>query len=82
MPDRLPHVLFVCVENSCRSQMVEGFARAMGGERVALFSAGSRPSGTVGGRAIAFMKERGIDLRVQASRKTRVATEPSSSRAS
>jgi protein-tyrosine-phosphatase len=55
-------ILFVCVENSCRSQMAEGFAKAHGGPRVAAFSAGSRPSGRVNERAIAFMRERGIDI--------------------
>jgi protein-tyrosine-phosphatase len=68
MPERVPHVLFVCVENSCRSQMAEGFARARGGARIAVYSAGSRPSGQVNPRAIAFMRERGIDLRRQASK--------------
>ena len=38
-------VLFVCVENSCRSQMAEAFARLDGGEGVEAYSAGSRPSG-------------------------------------
>lgn len=56
------NVLFVCVENSCRSQMAEGFARALGGNRVAAFSAGSRPSGRVNPRAIGFMAEAGVDL--------------------
>lgn len=68
MPEQLPHVLFVCVENSCRSQMAEGFARARSGGRVATYSAGSRPSGQVNPRAIAFMRERGIDLAQQASK--------------
>lgn len=54
--------LFVCVENSCRSQMAEGFARALGGDSVDAWSAGSRPSGKVNERAISFMKERGIDI--------------------
>ncbi|MDE2490366.1 MAG: arsenate reductase ArsC [Elusimicrobia bacterium] len=54
--------LFVCVENSCRSQMAEGFARALGGAGVEAWSAGSRPSGRVDERAIALMKEKGIDL--------------------
>jgi arsenate reductase len=58
----LPRILFVCVENSCRSQMAEGFARALAGLRVDPHSAGSRPSGRVDPRAIAFMGERGIDL--------------------
>ncbi len=68
MPERLPHVLFVCVENSCRSQMADGFARARGGGLIAAYSAGSRPSGRVDPRAIAFMRERGIELAQQASK--------------
>lgn len=62
------HILFVCIENSCRSQMAEGFARALGGERVSAFSAGSRPSGRVNDHAIAFMKEKGIDISSQHSK--------------
>lgn len=68
MPERAPHLLFVCVENSCRSQMAEGFARALGRGRVTVFSAGSRPSGQVDPRAVRFMAERGIDLGVQSSK--------------
>lgn len=60
-----PKVLFVCIENSCRSQMAEGFARRMG---VDAHSAGSRPSGTVNPRALSFMRERGIDLTIQRSK--------------
>jgi arsenate reductase len=55
-------VLFVCVENSNRSQMAEAFARMHGGGRVEVYSAGSRPSGHVNPRAIEFMKEVGYDL--------------------
>ncbi len=54
--------LFVCVENSCRSQMAEGFARALGKGRIEAYSAGSKPSGRVHPRASAFMGEKGIDL--------------------
>ncbi len=61
-------VLFVCVENSCRSQMAEGFARARGQGRVEAYSAGSKPSGRVNPRAIALMGERGIDLSSQTSK--------------
>ena len=57
-----PHILFVCVENSNRSQMAEAFARLHGGHAVEAWSAGSRPSGIVNPRAIASMKQRGIDL--------------------
>lgn len=58
----MTHVLFVCVENSCRSQMAEGFARAFGKDAVSAWSAGSQPSGEVNARAIAFMQELGIDI--------------------
>lgn len=68
MPEMPLHLLFVCIENSNRSQMAEGFARTLGGNRVAAFSAGSRPSGIVNPRAIQFMKEKRIDLTVQRSK--------------
>jgi protein-tyrosine-phosphatase len=68
MPERAPWVLFVCVENSNRSQMAEGFARALAGSRVNAWSAGSKPSGQVNPRAIQFMREKGIDLTVQRSK--------------
>ena len=55
-------VLFVCVENSNRSQMAQAFARIHGGERIAAYSAGSKPSGVVNPRAIEAMRERGYDL--------------------
>jgi len=54
--------LFVCVENSCRSQMAEAFAKIFGGDSVEAFSAGSRPSGVVNQKAIESMKEVGYDL--------------------
>jgi arsenate reductase len=65
MSERVPHILFVCVENSCRSQMAEGFAQALGAGRVAAWSAGSRPAGRINARAVTFMKERGIELTTQ-----------------
>lgn len=64
----LKRILFVCVENSNRSQMAEGFARAHGGARVDARSAGSRPSGQINPRAVTFMAERGIDLHAQRSK--------------
>jgi protein-tyrosine-phosphatase len=60
--------LFVCVENSNRSQMAEAFARMHGGDAVEAYSAGSRPSGKVNPRAIAFMQEVGYDLRTHDSK--------------
>jgi protein-tyrosine-phosphatase len=60
-------VLFVCVENSCRSQIAEAFARIHGGN-VEAYSAGSRPSGAVNARAIASMGEIGYDLSTHRSK--------------
>jgi len=68
MPEGIPNLLFVCVENSCRSQMAEGFARSLGKTRVTVFSAGSRPAGQVNPRAIQFMREKGVDLTSQLSK--------------
>jgi arsenate reductase len=61
-------VLFVCVENSNRSQMAEAFARVHGGGRVLAASAGSRPSGRINPRAIDAMKELGYDLTTHSSK--------------
>ncbi|HVK09298.1 MAG TPA: arsenate reductase ArsC [Gemmataceae bacterium] len=58
----MKRVLFVCVENSNRSQMAEAFARIHGGAAVEAFSSGSRPSGKVNPKAVAAMKEIGYDL--------------------
>jgi arsenate reductase (thioredoxin) len=63
MEDSLkPKVLFVCVENSCRSQMAEGFARLHGNGLIDAWSAGSKPSGKINETGISVMKEKGIDL--------------------
>jgi len=55
-------ILFVCVENACRSQMAEGFAEALGQGKIEVYSAGSRPSFQVDPLVIEVMKEKGIDL--------------------
>ncbi len=60
--ERHMKLLFVCVENSCRSQMAEAFARSHADEGVEAYSAGSRPSGVVNPRAIEVMAELGIDM--------------------
>ena len=59
---RPKRVLFVCVENSCRSQLAEAFTRIHGGDAIEAYSAGSRPSGEVNPKAIAAMRELGYDL--------------------
>ena len=55
-------ILFVCVENSNRSQMSQAFAKIYGAGNVEAFSAGSKPSGVINPKAIAAMKELGYDL--------------------
>jgi arsenate reductase len=65
---RVKTVLFVCVENSNRSQMAQAFARMHGGDRVHAASAGSRPSGRINPKAVAAMKELGYDLTAHASK--------------
>lgn len=55
-------VLFVCIENSCRSQMAEALARTLGQGRIEAYSAGSRPSGVIQPLAIEAMSEIGIDI--------------------
>lgn len=64
----MKRILFVCVENSNRSQMAEAFARIHGADRVEAFSAGSRPSGRVNPKAIEAMQELGYDLTVHHSK--------------
>ena len=54
-------VLFVCIENSNRSQMAEAFAKRAG-EEIEAYSAGSKPAGKINAKAIAAMKEIGYDL--------------------
>ncbi len=55
-------VLFVCIENACRSQMAEAFGRIIGAETIEPYSSGSRPSGKVNEKAIASMKEVGYNM--------------------
>ena len=61
-------VVFVCVENSNRSQMAEAFARIHGAGKVEAYSAGSRPSGRVNPKAVEAMKELGYDLSTHSSK--------------
>src|SRR5688572_21763795 len=61
-------ILFVCVENSNRSQMSQAFATMLGGGQVEAYSAGSRPSGKINPKAISAMKELGYDLAAHASK--------------
>ena len=58
----MKRVVFVCVENSNRSQMAEAFAHIHGAGKVEAYSAGSRPSGKINPKAVEAMKELGYDL--------------------
>lgn len=58
----MKRVLFVCVENSNRSQMAEALARLLGGPDIDALSAGSAPSGHINPKAVRAMAELGYDL--------------------
>lgn len=64
----MKRVIFVCVENSNRSQMAQAFARIHGGGKVEAFSAGSQPSGRINPKAVEAMKEVGYDLTTHTSK--------------
>ncbi len=66
MPEKL-RVLFVCTHNSARSQMAEGFLRAMAGDRFEAASAGTEAT-RVHPLAIRAMAEIGIDISHQTSK--------------
>ena len=54
-------VLFLCTGNSCRSQMAEGWTRALKGDRIEAFSAGLETHG-LNPRAVQAMAEAGVDI--------------------
>src|SRR6185503_16320802 len=56
------NILFVCIENSNRSRMAEAFAITHGKEKIAAYSAGSKPSGKINPKAIAAMRGLGYDV--------------------
>lgn len=58
-------VLFVCTENSCRSQVAEGFLNHFGIEGIKAVSAGTKPAERINSKAIEVMKELGIDISKQ-----------------
>jgi len=63
MTDNRKRVLFVCIGNSCRSQMAEGFARTYGGDVVIPASAGLAPAMGIAPDTRRAMLERNIDIR-------------------
>ena len=60
------NIIFLCTGNSCRSQMAEGWARHLAGDDVTIQSAGIEAHGK-NPRAIAVMKEAGVDISEQES---------------
>lgn len=61
-------ILFVCIENSNRSQMAQAFAKIHGKGIVDAYSAGSNPSGTINPKAMDAMHEIGYDLSLHHSK--------------
>lgn len=59
-------ILFLCTGNSCRSQMAEGFAKALKSQHVEAYSAGTKPQG-LNPLAVKVMAEEGIDITKQES---------------
>ncbi len=58
-------VAFICVGNSCRSQMAEGFARHYASDLIDVYSAGTEPTDKVNPHAVLVMEEAGIDISSQ-----------------
>lgn len=61
MPNAKVNVLFLCTGNACRSQMCEGWARHLKGNRIEAWSAGVAPHG-LDPRALQVMAEVGVDI--------------------
>jgi arsenate reductase (thioredoxin) len=64
-------ILFVCIGNSCRSQMAEAYANHFGNGKVHAFSAGSHPLGVIAAETYDVMREKGISLEGQSSKGVR-----------
>ncbi len=60
-------ILFLCTGNSCRSQMAEGWTRALKGEAIEVYSAGIEAKG-LDPRAVLVMSEAGVDISGQSSK--------------
>lgn len=65
----MKNIAFICVHNSCRSQMAEAFARRMAGGRYAFYSAGTQVVPAINADAVRLMRARyGIDMSGQYSK--------------
>ena len=57
-----PTIAFICIENSCRSQIAEAFANMLNQETYEIISGGSQPSSEVNSNAVKLMAELGYDM--------------------
>ncbi|MGA2131049.1 MAG: arsenate reductase ArsC [Bryobacteraceae bacterium] len=64
-PNPKTRVLFICIGNSCRSQMAEGFARKYGSDVIIPASAGLAPAMMIAYDTVRAMDDKNIDLRDQ-----------------
>jgi len=60
--DKIPDILFVCVQNAGRSQLASAILRSLAGESVRVLTAGSEPAGLVNPKIIAALDEIGVPL--------------------
>lgn len=67
MQNRKPKLLFLCTGNSCRSQMAEGWTRALKGDEFEVYSAGIETHG-LNPYAVQVMREAGVDISKQSSK--------------
>jgi arsenate reductase (thioredoxin) len=67
-PSMIWRALFVCIGNSCRSPMAEGFANYYGKGWISAYSAGSHPAGFLMPLTLQVMQEKGIDISHQTSK--------------
>ena len=67
IPMNMTKILFLCTGNACRSQMAEGWARRLHGDRLEVFSAGVIAAG-LDPRAVRVMAEAGVDISSQRSK--------------
>jgi arsenate reductase len=63
-------ILFLCTGNACRSQMAEGWARALKGDCIEAYSAGVMPHEVLP-ETVAVMREAGVDISAQRSKRVR-----------
>jgi protein-tyrosine-phosphatase len=64
----MKNILFVCIENSNRSQMAQAFANIYGHDEIKAYSAGSHPSGMLNPKAVKAMLELNYDLNTHQSK--------------